>query len=826
MPPAAPAPLPVDAALPGLRAALAAGNAVLTAEPGAGKTTRVPLALLDAPWLSGRRIVMLEPRRLAARAAARRMAATLGEAVGDTVGYRVRLDSRVGPRTRIEVVTEGILTRRLQSDAELAGVGLVIFDEFHERSLDADLGLALTLDVQGALRPDLRLLAMSATLDAAPLAALLGDAAVVTAAGRSFPVETRHLPRRRDGRLADDVAAAVRRALAEQPGSVLAFLPGEGEIRRTAGRLAGALPADVDLLPLYGALPADAQDRAIRPAAPGRRKAVLATTIAETSLTIDGIGVVVDGGYRRAPRFDPATGMTRLETVRVSAAAAAQRCGRAGRLAPGICYRLWPAQEDRALVPFDPPEIVQADLAPLALDLAQWGVGDPAALRWLDAPPAAAFARARDLLRALDAIDGNGAITPAGKRMAALPLHPRLAHMVAAGAAAGHGALACDLAALLSERDLLSGARDADLRSRVELLRGDRAADAARGARDRVRALARQLRRLAGVPAQDDGTGGVGALVALAWPDRVARRRGGHGRYRLSGGGGATIAGDDPLAACDFLAVAATDGRAEARIFLAAPLTQAEIEAQFAERIATLDGIAWDARSETVAARRQRRLGALVLDDRPLDRPDADAVAAAMVAGVCAMGLDCLPWSEATRSLQARVGFLRAIFPDDGWPDLSDATLRATLEDWLAPFLAGVSRRAHLARLDLHAALSARIPPALRHRLDRLAPARLAVPSGAALRIDYAGDNAPALSVRLQEMFGLTETPRIADGRVALTIELLSPARRPLAVTRDLAGFWAGAYADVRREMRGRYPRHAWPEDPAGATPVKPNRVR
>lgn len=820
-------PLPVDAALPALRDALAKGrSAVLSAEPGAGKTTRVPLALLNESWLGGKAIVMLEPRRIAARAAARRMAASMDERVGGTVGWRVRLDARVGPETRIEVVTEGVLTRRLQRDPALDGVGLLIFDEVHERSLDGDLALALALDARDGLRQDLRILAMSATLDAAPLAALLGDAAIVSAPGRAFPVETRYQPRARDSRLDDDMAALIRRAVAENGRSVLGFLPGEGEIRRTADRLSAGLPADVDVIPLYGAMPAEEQDRAIRPAPAGRRKVVLATTIAESSLTIDGVSFVVDCGYKRAPRFDPATGMTRLETVRVSAASADQRRGRAGRLGPGICWRLWAAQEDRALAPFDVPEILQADLAPLALDLAQWGVAAPSNLRWLDPPPSAAYAQARDLLLALGAIDKRRGITAMGQAMARLPLHPRLAHMVIAGAAKGHGGLACDLAALLSERDVLVGRGDADLRTRLDAVRSGRA-DAAvnRAARDRVRAASRQLRRLAGV-ADDDHGGEAGPLVARAWPDRIAQRRGAHGRYRLSGGGGATIAETDPLAASDFLAVAETDGKAEARIFLAAPIAQAEIEAIFADRIETIEAVEWDTRTEAVAARRQRRFGALVLDDRPLATADSDHIGAAMLDGVRAMGLAVLPWSDAARSLQARIAFLRRLFPDDDWPDLSHAALTETLDQWLAPYLPGVTRKAHLAALDLDAILAALVPPPLRRRLDVLAPARIAIPSGAQVAIDYDGDNAPVLRARLQEMFGLRETPRIAEGRAQLTVELLSPARRPVAVTKDLASFWRNAYAQVRAELRGRYPKHSWPEDPLAAAPVRPNRVR
>ncbi len=817
--------LPIDAVLPDLVAALGAQPcAVLVAAPGAGKSTRAPLALHRAPWLTGS-IVMLEPRRLAARAVATRMASTLGEDVGRTVGYRVRLDSKVSRDTRIEVVTEGIFTRRLMSDPDLAGVGLVIFDEFHERSLDADLGLALALDVQRGLRPDLRILVMSATLDEQGLAALLGEstpAPVITAPHRPHPVETRYLNKSAGDRIEPEVASAIQRAVAEEDGSILAFLPGEAEIRRTQALLDDArLPVDCIVTPLFGALDLKDQTRAIAPAPTGQRKIVLATTIAETSLTIEGVRIVIDGGYKRVPRFDPRRGMTQLTTVRVSRAAAEQRRGRAGRLGPGVCYRLWTEPEDRGLVPFDAPEMLQADLAPLALDLASWGVRDPTSLPWLTPPPAGAYAQAFDLLRRLDAVSAEGHVTAEGKAMAALPLHPRFAHMVHRGIELGDGALACDIAALLSERDILMGRRDPDLRTRLSLLARP-SGDVHRGGLARVRAAAQQVRSIAKVSAGGGAPERAGIILALAYPDRIGQRRGGGGRYRLSGGGGAVVDQTDPLAAAEFITIADLDGAArEARVFLAAPVMQADLEDVFAADITTADEVAWDAREEIVVARRQRRLGALVLEERPLRDADPAAIDAAMIAGVRQLGLAVLPWGKGTEALRARVNLLRAHFPDDGWPDLSDAGLIDTLSDWLAPFLSGARRRDHLTRVDLNEALRALLPWPLPQRLDDLAPTHIEVPSGSQITIDYDADGGPAVQVRLQEMFGQTEAMSIAGGRVPLTLHLLSPAQRPLAVTRDLASFWANVYPQVRGEMRSRYPRHVWPEDPLSAVAVR-----
>ncbi|MGQ0484310.1 MAG: ATP-dependent helicase HrpB [Hyphomicrobiales bacterium] len=807
---------PVDAVIARLSEALAHGSAaLLVAEPGAGKTTRVPLKLIDAPWLRGQNIVMLEPRRLAARAAAHRMAETLGEEIGWTVGYTVRLDRKISAKTRIEVVTEGILTRRLQNDAELKGTGLVIFDEFHERSLDGDLGLALTLDVQRALRGDLKMLVMSATLDGPRVAVHLDGAPVIEAPGRVFPVETRYLDKAQRHTVSPDAVRAVRRALAETDKSILVFLPGEAEIRRAEAALnSSGLPHNVTVRPLYGAMGFAEQDAAIRPSPAGERKIVLATTIAETSLTIDGIGAVIDTGFKRSPRFDPASGMTALATVRVSLAAADQRRGRAGRLSPGICYRLWPEAETRALAPHDVPEILVADLAPMVLELAAWGVNEARGLAWLDAPPDAAFAQAQDLLRRLEAIDAKARITAMGKAMVKLPLHPRLAHMVVKGGSP----LAADLAALLSERDGMGRGAGCDLASRLEQLRG--------AARDHIRASSKQIRQIVGI---GDGNSelSVGALVALAWPDRIAQRRGGDRRYRMSGGGGTILPEHDALAAHDWLAVATTDGASgDQKIFLAAALSLAEIEELFAAQIETRDGVYWDSRARSVFALRSRLLGALVLGEKPLADADPEAVIGAMVEGVKDMGLAVLPWSEAAQNLRARAAFLRRLFPDAGWPDLSDAALLASLDDWLGPYLAGMTRKAHLERLDLNTIIKGRIPHELQRHLDRLAPTRIEVPSGADVRIDYQTGGDPILRVRLQEMFGLATTPAIAEGRARLRIELLSPAGRPLAVTQSLETFWSNGYPSVRAGMRGRYPKHPWPDDPLAARPVKPRRLR
>lgn len=810
--------LPIEDVLPKVRAVLAAhGTAVLQAPPGAGKTTGVPPALLGDPWLGGGKVVVLEPRRLAARAAARRMAAQRGEEVGETVGYRVRFDSRVGPRTRIEVMTDGIFLRRLQEDPTLDGVGAVLFDEFHERRLDGDLALALCLETRAAVRDDLRLLVMSATLDGEPVAALLGGAPPITSEGRAWPVETRHLAPDPRARLEDSVVAAVRRALAEDDGDILAFLPGTAEIRRTQARLSDGLPGNVAVAPLYGDLSLEAQDQAIRPSPAGRRKVVLATAIAETSLTIEGVRVVVDSGFARLPRFDPASGMSRLETVRVSRAAADQRRGRAGRTMPGVCYRLWAEAETRALMPFAPPEILSADLTPLALELAEWGVRDEGAMAWLDPPPAAALAQARGLLRQLGALDPAGAITPHGRAMAGVGAHPRLAHLMIKGREQGRGALACAVAALLSERDILrTGARGADLRPRVEML-----VSGGGGPVQQVRQVAAQLRRQVRVPKDEPvEPAHAGALLALAYPDRVAQRRpGGGGQLRLANGRGAVLPAHDPLAAEDWLAVADLDGdRRESRVFLAAPVTLADLEEDFADLIETVAFVTWDEREMAVQARRQRKLGALILSDDALTKPPPDALRAAVLDGVRRHGLTLLPWTDGLQSWRMRVAFLRGV-DGEAWPDLSDEALLATLEDWLGPYLDGVARASHLKKLDLSAILSGGLDWAQRQALDERAPTHVTVPSGSRLPVDYGGD-VPVLAVRLQEMFGARETPAVAGGKVPLLLHLLSPAHRPVQVTRDLAGFWASSYRAVKADLKGRYPKHPWPDDPLTAPPT------
>lgn len=838
--------LPVASVLADVRAALAAhGSAVLVAPPGAGKTTVVPLALADESWLAGGRLVILEPRRLAARAAAERMAHLLGEGgAGGRVGFRVRGETRVGPATRVEVVTEGILTRMLQSDPSLEGVGLIAFDEFHERSVHADLGLALALHSRSLLRPDLRILVMSATLDPVPVAALLGDAPIVTSEGRSFPVETRWrkqpIPGVGGARLESVVAAAVERALEEEQGDVLAFLPGAGEIRHTERRLAdrGLGPAVV-VRPLFGDLARGEQDAAIAASRPGQRKVVLATSIAETSLTIEGVRIVIDSGLMRVPRFDPGTGLTRLATVRVTRDAADQRRGRAGRTAPGLCYRLWTRAEERGLVRRRTPEILEADLAPLALELAGWGA-DPAHLRWLDPPPAAAFAQAMELLVELEAVDEAGAATTHGRQLARLGVHPRLGHMMLRGRELGLEPLACDLAAILTERDILRGegrAPDADLRLRVEALRrrgGGFQTD--RGALRRVEREAQRLRQaLSGGRAgqrpqstgREDVDGHTGVLVALAYPDRVGRRREGErGRFVLRNGRGARFAEPQPLEGADWIVAAEVEGRGtEARIFRAAPLDLEAIETHFGEQIREVEEVFWDGAAGRVVAGRRRTLGVLTLSEAPHPAPEPAAVAAALIAGVRDDGVDALPWSPETRQLRDRLAFMHELEPKE-WPDVSDATLVATLEDWLMPFVAGLKRRTELRRVDFAAALLARVPWERARRLDEMAPTHLEVPSGSRVRIDYSDPTAPALAVRLQEVFGLLETPRVGGDRVPVTMKLLSPAQRPVQITRDLASFWRDAYFQVRKDLRGRYPKHHWPDDPLAARPTRRTRPR
>ena len=832
--------LPIDAIVPELIDALACRHSVvLEAPPGAGKTTRVPLALLQQSWLGDQRIIMLEPRRLAARAAAERLASELGEAVGETVGYRIRLDSKVGPRTRIEVVTEGVLTRRLQADPALEGVGLVIFDEFHERSLDADLALALTLNGRQMFRdedsglPPLKVLVMSATLDGERLAAELGGAPVLRSEGRMFPVQIEWgAPFVPGERIEPRVVACVQQALAEQGGSVLVFLPGQAEIRRVAQDLGEALAPQSQVLicPLYGDLDLAAQRAAIEPAPAGQRKVVLATNIAETSLTIEGVTMVVDAGLTRVARFDPASGMTRLHTQRISRASATQRAGRAGRLQHGTCYRLWSQTQHEQLAAYGEAEILQADLSGLALQLARWGT-EPQDLVWLDAPPAAAYRRSVDLLYGLGAVDERGVLTEHGQAMAALPAHPRIAHMLLRGQALGLAALACDIAALLAERDWLRGG-GADLGRRVQVLAGERDADANRGGVQRARQLARQYRGLlrgnaSAAVANADDERWIGALLAFAYPDLIARqRREGGADYRLANGRAAQFAEADGLMKQPWLVVAelgSRQGQREERIYLAAALDVALFDSVLAEQVSVIDTLEWDEREGALLAQRQRRVGQLVLSHEDLPGLDEQARSRALVALVRKKGLELLPWTPAIRQWQARVGLLRSLDlaqgHDSPWPDLSDAALLESAEQWLAPYLGKITRLSHFAQLDLPGMLATLLPWPLPQQLDELAPKTLRVPSGSNVAIDYSA-HPPVLAVRLQELFGLAETPRIAGGRQPLLLHLLSPARRPVQVTQDLASFWANTYSDVKKDLKGRYPKHWWPDDPMQAEPT------
>jgi ATP-dependent helicase HrpB len=842
--------LPIEPEIPRITGALTAtGAVVVEAPPGAGKTTRVPLALLEAGAAADGRIVLLEPRRIAARASAQRMAETLGEGVGETVGYVTRDERRTSRRTRVEVVTEGILTRRIQRDPGLDGVAVVLFDEFHERSLHADLGLALVLEARQALRPDLRVGVMSATLDGERVAAMIGDCPVVRTEGRAHPVETRWRPRpRRTAPIEPDVAAVVAEALGETTrGDLLVFLPGAREIRRVARRLADdpvAGDPGVLVTPLYGALPPDEQDRALRPVSEGVRKVVLSTDIAETSLTIEGVEVVVDAGLRREPRFDPRTGMSRLVTVPVSQASADQRRGRAGRTAPGICYRLWSPAEQSVLEPFRTPEIQQVDLAGFALEIAAWGASDPDELRLLDSPPRAAYEQARDLLAELGAIGEDGRPTEHGAELVALPVHPRLGQIVVAAREADHGGgesltgLACELAALLSERDILTTspvAPNAEISRRVEVLRGADPPGGARmrrGVAARVRREAGRLRRIAraaesgaersAAPAEKSGR-----VLAPGFPDRIAQRReAAHGTFLLSNGRGATLPDGDPLAGEDLLVAVDVDaGGTESRIYLAAALDVADLEAVLGDRIVERELVAWDESAGDVVAERQRRFGALVLARAPLDARGDERAIAALLDGVRREGLGLLDWSRDAEDLRARVGLLRrAIGPE--WPDFSEEALLDTVDEWLAPFLLRALRRSDLARVPVGDALRSRLKHDQLAVIDDLAPTHLGVPSGSRVRLDYRSRDVPVLPVRVQEMFGATRTPRIAGGRVPVLLRLLSPAQRPVQVTDDLAGFWTRTYPEVRREMRGRYPKHHWPEDPVSARPTSGTRPR
>lgn len=832
--------LPIDSVLPELIDGLRGfGSAVLVAQPGAGKTTRVPLALADEPWLAGRRIVMLEPRRLAARAASRYMAETIGDKLGGKVGYRIRMDSRVGPHTRIEVITEGILTRMLQSDPSLEGVGLVIFDEFHERSLQADLGLALCLQAKSLFRDDLRILIMSATLDAEPAAKLLGGAPIIHSEGRVYPVETRYIGKRPEEKLEEAVARCVLHALQSESGDILVFLPGTAEIRRAERLLAERRIQDcVQVMPLHGNLPQEAQDRAISPSLPGKRKVVLSTSIAETSLTIEGTRIVIDSGWMRVPRFSPGTGLTRLETVRVSIASADQRRGRAGRIGPGICYRLWTEQEEAHFEKHGKPEILQSDLAPLALELAVWGTSEPSDLLWLDEPPQAAYRQSRELLHMFGALTAEGAITGHGRLMAGIGTHPRLAHMMIRAIALGAGAAACDTAALLNERDVFrrgAGIPEADLRLRLEAMqqvrRGSEAgasplwADLDLAACRRAIAEADLWRRTMQLPesARPDSDC-CGMLLSLAYPDRIAARRS-DGRYLLSNGRGAILPAHQPISGADYLAAAELDDQGtESRIVLAAPVELRDLETTCSDRIVEEEAVEWDRTAQAVRARKRKRLGALVLIESPLPQPSRELAASALARGLRTEGIGILPWTTAAVRLRERIAFMQ--HHDSDWPDLSDETLTDTLESWLLPFTEGMKSRADLQKLNMVAAMESLLTWEQRRLLDEYAPSHLYVPSGSKIPIDYSDPQAPALSVRLQEVFGLRETPRIAGGKVPITMHLLSPAQRPVQVTQDLGSFWKEAYFEVKKDLKGRYPKHYWPDDPNSAAPTSRTRPK
>jgi len=825
--------LPIEEVLPALLDALATGpNAVLMAPPGAGKTTHVPLALLNEPWRGNKKLLMLEPRRLAARAAAHRMAVTLNESVGKTIGYRMRLDTNVGPATQIEVITEGILTRLLQDDPALDAYAAVLFDEFHERSLQADVGLALAIETQRLFRPDLRLLVMSATLDCDPISELLGGVPTIRSEGNLFPVDTRYLDTPMAGHVDTAVVQIVRRALAQERGSLLVFLPGMADIRRVERRLReAALGPDVHIAPLHGDLPQEDQDRAIAPTPMGRRKVVLATSIAETSLTIDGIRVVIDAGLLRLPKFDTRSGLARLETIRVTQDSADQRRGRAGRLEPGVCYRLWTEKEHRQLMPYRPPEMLDADLAPLVLDLARWGTADPSELSWLTPPPTGTVSQAKDLLTKLGALNSAGQITEHGRRMADLSLHPRLAHMLLRAGPLRCTNLACDLAALLGERDPLRGppgTRQADLRIRLDMLNGDRDHAAGNsidpGVVRRVKcSAAHWTQRLGYSTVCSYDLNSTGLLLALAYPDRIAQRQKGiEPRYLLANGRGAMFSHPDPLASEPYLVIADLDGDAQwSRIDLAAPISINTIEQLYVHQMATTETVAWDERTASVRASRQRRLDALVLSEQTLGHPDPVLIERALLDGVRRAGIQILAWTAELDQWRARVTFLRRI---DGshstWPDMSDDALLQTLEDWLGPYINGITTLDRVRRIDVTKPLLARLTWKQQDDLARLAPTHFTVPSGSTIRIDYHGHGHPVLPVRLQEMFGCRETPRIAAGKIPLTVHLLSPANRPVQVTQDVAGFWTGSYGEVRKELRGRYPKHHWPEDPLTAIPT------
>jgi ATP-dependent helicase HrpB len=800
-------PLPIEDILPDLLAVLGAQpNAVLVAPPGAGKTTMVAPALLGEPWCTGQ-VWLLSPRRLAARAAAERMAELAGEKPGETIGYVTRLDSKLSSKTRVVVVTQGVFLRRIQEDPALEGVSAVLFDEVHERSLDGDFALALALDAQGGLREDLRLLAMSATLDGARFSALMGDAPLIESEGRSYPVALRHIGRDAGQRIEDGMAAAIIRALAEErDGDLLAFLPGVAEIERTAERLAGR-EAALAIHKLHGSLePAD-QRAALRPATDGRRKVILATSIAETSLTIDGVRIVVDSGLSRRPSHDVAAGVTRLVTQRVSQAAATQRAGRSGRQGPGFAYRLWEEAATGGLPPYDVPEILSSDLSSLLLDCAVWGVTDPASLAWIDAPPAAALAEARRRLVAIEALDQEGRATAHGRALAALPLDPRLAHMLVRAGEAGMASIAAEIAVLLTERGL--GGNDIDLTARLERWRREKGqrAEGARG-------LARRWAKLVAGTSGEAPDHAVARCLALAFPDRIAKRRASDGEDWLSAGGRAfRLDPLSPLARAEWLAIGEVQGMASgARILSAAPLDGATVERLFPDRISERRTVRWRTDIGGIEALRERTLGAIRLSSGTDDRPERDAIVAALAEGICGAGLDVLPWGEGAQSLRMRAAYA-------GEDALSDTALLADIESWLPEVLPdGARRLSAIQPQALHQMLENRLGWDALRRIDRTAPRQFASPAGSHHDIDYAAEGGPRVELRVQALFGLNEHPVVGEGRVPLVLSLTSPAGRPIQTTRDLPAFWKGSWADVAREMRGRYPRHPWPDDPAAAS--------
>jgi ATP-dependent helicase HrpB len=809
---------PVSEILPPLAAALVAGNrAVVSAPPGAGKTTLIPLYLLDQPWRGDGRIIVLEPRRLAARAAASRMASLLGEQVGQTVGYRMRLDNRISANTRVEVVTEGVFARMILEEPELTGIIAVVFDEFHERSLDADFGLALALDCQSALRDDLRLIVMSATLDVERVAVLMDNPPILESAGRGFPIDIRHRDRPGTERIEDSMASAILDTHANEAGSILAFLPGQAEIRRVAERLEGRLPSSTLIAPLYGNLSQSEQDQAIKPAAAGTRKLVLATSIAETSITIDGVRIVIDSGLQRLPVYEASTGMTRLETVQVSRASADQRAGRAGRTEPGIALRLWHSGQTAALPAFTPPEILSSDLSSLVLDMAHWGVTDPTALCFIDQPPKAPLKEARNLLLSLGALDSQGHLTEKGKTMRGLGLPPRLAAMVIAAALDGNGKTASELSVLITEQGL--GGSDLDLEERLRRFRQDRG-DRANAARKLAERLVRELPRSNASPSPVS----AGQLLLHAYPDRIALKRGGRGRYVMANGRGAEIAQTERLAANEMLVIADLTGRAaQARILSAAEIRLADVEAYLPEAITQGDESFFEPVSKEVRARRVKRIGAIILEETPLAKPTGEAATRALADGLRQIGLERLDFSKSAEQLRQRIGFLHRSIGAP-WPDMGDEALLERLDEWFIPFQTGVRSFAAISSGGLMDGLKSLIPYAVQRDLDRLAPTHFTAPTGMNHAIHYDGDE-PKLVIRVQELYGLKQHPTIGGGKLPLLLELTSPAHRPIQTTRDLPGFWAGSWSDVRADMRGRYPRHPWPEDPANAAPttrVKP----